>query len=192
MNIQAQSWQDIQVAQPIDPRSIILNAALGSTLPTFTRAVNAINSPQVTSPLVFTGNNTKVASLDTTDAATIVNAGQWTMLHQMVNVGATIPPALNKLVFLRAGSIWDNQVEINFGASAYNNVYLGFRDNLGTSGVFINGSSGGVPVLSFGNGITGNQVLHVTIAQPGIYSMVLSMVLSGNYNAFEMEWVVLP
>jgi hypothetical protein len=44
----------------------------------------------------------------------------------------------------------------------------------------------------FGSGITGNQLLHATMLQPGIYSMVLGMLLAGNWSTYEMEWVVLP
>jgi hypothetical protein len=193
MNIQVQGWQDLQVAQPIDPRSIILSAALGSTVGTWQRSVTVLQSAWIgTNALAFTGSNTAVASLDTTDAATTADAAQWTIAHQMVNASANIPPTMNNVVFARAGAIWDNKLEINFGGTSYNSVQLTFRDNLGTSGQFINSSGAGVPVFSFGSGITGNQVMHLTLMKPGVYTMVFVMVLSGNWSTYEFELIVLP
>ena len=110
----------------------------------------------------------------------------------MVNVSATLGPAMQKVVFLRAGAKWENQVEIAFGASNYTNVQLSFRDNLGTSGSFLNGSTGAVPVVTFSGTQTGNLVLHATILQPGNYSMVIVASTGGTFSTFEMEWVVIP
>jgi hypothetical protein len=192
MAIPVQSWQDLQVAPPLDPRMIFLSAALGSTVGTFTRSTNLLQSAWVASPLAFTGNNTKVASMDTTDAATSVDAAQWTLNHQMTNASAGIPPSLGKIAYVRTGPYWDNQLEINFGVSSYNNVQLTLRDNLGTSGMFVNGATGGIPAFSFGSGITGNQVLHLTLLKAGTYNLVIAMVLSSNWNAFEIELVAMP
>ena len=194
MNLSAQSWFDIQNAQNIDPKSIVYGATLNATAGTFSRSTNCLQAAWSASPLAFTGNNTKVTSLDTTDAATTVDANQWTFSHQMVNVAAGIPPAMNKVVFLRSGANWDCAVEINMFAVTYNNVQLTFRDNLGTTGMFLNSATGAVPVISFGNGLTGLQVLHLNLTQPGVYSMVLVAQNSGSglWSAFEMEWVVIP
>jgi hypothetical protein len=192
MNISAQSWQDLQVAPPIDPKSIILGASLGGAGGTFTRSTNVLQAAWVASPVAFTGANTKIISADTTDASTTIDAIQWTFNHQMVNAAANIPPALAKTVFLRAGVIWDNQIEINLSGGTCNNVQLTFRDNLGTSGTFLNSAIGAVPVISFGSGLTGTLVLHLSLLQPGTYSMALIMVIAGNWSAFEMEWIVLP
>ena len=157
-----------------------------------TECTNVLQTSWGTSPLAFTGNNTALASNDGTDASTIVDAQQWTFNHQMVNVGANIPPSMSKVIYLRAGKIWFNNFEINFGASSYNNVQLTFRDNLATSGQFLNAATGSVPTVNFGNGITGNHTLSVAITQPGVYNMVLVMVTGGVWSAFEMEWIVIP
>lgn len=192
MNINVQGWQNLQVATPIDPKSVILNAAMNFTQGIFTRSINFLEAAWSASPLAFTGNNNKLNSLNGTDASTVAEAIQWTFDHQMVNVAANIPTAMNKLIFARAGKYWDNQFEINFGASTYNNVQLSFRDNLGTSGQFLNSASGAVPVISFGNSITGVQLLHFTFSQPGVYSLVLVMQTGANWSAFEIECVALP
>jgi hypothetical protein len=187
-------WQDLQVTDPIDPKSILVNASLGATAGSYLRSTNALQAAWVGTTLAFTGNvaNTKVSSLDTTDAATTVNALQWTFARQMVNVGANIPPVLARTIFLRAGGIWDNQFEIAFGGATYNNVQLTFLQNLATSGQFLNAATGSIPVINFGNGFTGNLVMHVNLMQPGIYQMGLIMTTGGNWSVFDMEWVVLP
>jgi hypothetical protein len=192
MNIAVQSWQDLQTAMPIDPRSVILNTLLGINAGFFTRSTNLLQSSWLASTLVYSGITTSLVSLDSTDATTIAYAAQWNATHQMVNTGGNIPPSLSKVVFMKAGPNWDNQIGIAFGANTYNNVQLTMRDNLATSGQFLNGSVGSIPAYSFGSGITGNQVLHVTVAQPGVYSVVLGMLFSGNWSTFEMEWIVLP
>ena len=169
-----------------------MSLELGAVGGTFLRSTSVLQSAWTASSLAFTGNNTTVTSTDTTDASTITDAAQWSFTHQMVNVAANIPPAMNKIVFMRAGNPFQNNVEIAFGAPNFNSVQLTFRDNLGTSGQFLNSATGSVPVISFGNGITGNQVLSLPVLQPGVYSMVLVMTTGGNWYAFEMEWIVLP
>jgi len=158
---------------------------------TFTRATNALGGTWGANPIVFTGSNTKLNSLDTTDASTVAMAAQWTATHQMVNAAANIPPALANIAFGKAGASLDNQYEFNFGASSYNNGYLGFTDNLGTSGVFMNGSTGAIPVYSLGNGLTGIHSLHLTFAQPGTYNLSISMTLSGTNYAFGIQFIIL-
>jgi hypothetical protein len=192
MNIQVQGWQDLQIAQPLDPRTVILNTQLSATQGVFTRATNVLSNNWGVNPIVFTGNNTRVSSLDFTDASTQVDAAQWTVAHQMVNVANNIPTGLSNVAFGRAGKNLDNQYEINIGASTYNNGYLGMMDNLGTSGMFLNGATGGIPVYAFGSGLTGTQILHLTFAQTGTYGLVLSMTLSGVFYAFGIQMIVLP
>ncbi len=192
MNIQTQSWADLQVAQPIDPKSVIMGVSLGANAGSFTRSTNALQAAWVAPVANYTGSNTKVNSWDTTDAATGQDAIQWTFNHQMVNVAANIPGALNNVAFLRAGKIWDNQIEFALGGAANNNIQLTFRDNLGTTGQFLNSATGSVPVISLGNGLNGAQIMHVTFLQPGIFQMVLISQIGANWSAFPMEWIVLP
>lgn len=186
-----QSWYDIQVMPPLDPRMILLNAGFGSPSGIFARSTTFLQASFGTNVFAFTGNNTQVVSLDGTDAATGLEAQQWTFSHQMVNVGASIPPPLRKVVFMKASHIFENQVEINLGGLNYTNMQLSFRDNLATSGTYLNGAAGSVPVIAFSGTLTGNVLLKVTIIRPGKYSMVLIGTNSGTVSAFEMEWIVL-
>ncbi len=193
MNISAQSWQDLSLAQPIDPRSILLYASLsGAGLGSFILSTSFLQATWGTNPIALTGNNTFVSSLQSTDASTVADAAQWSFSHQMVNANSALGPAMKKVVFLRAGSLWQNNIEINFGAANYTNVQLSLRDNLGTSGVFFNGSAGAVPVILFAGTQTGTLTLHLVIPQPGMYSTVLVLNNAGTYSTFEMELVVIP
>ena len=191
MNISAQSWQDLQVAMPIDPRSIILNTQLGAVQGTFVRSTNLLQSAWGSNTISYNATGNSLATLDGTDATTSAYAAQWNATHQMVNVAANLPSSLNKIAFMKAGPYWDNQININFGGTSWLNAQLTFRDNIATSGQFLNGSTGSIPAYSFGN-ISGLQLLHVTIAQPGIYSVIIVVLFSGAWSTFEMEWIVLP
>jgi hypothetical protein len=190
----ANGWQDFQIAEPINPKSIVLNAVFGSNNGNFVRSLNALQATWAASPVAFTGNNTQVVSLDTTDQATIVNAGQWTFDHQMVNASANIPPILNNTVFLRSqGRIYQNQIELGLGGSTYNNVQLTPFQNLATSGQFLNSATGSVPVISFGSGYTGNVILKISLRMTGVFQMALIMQQgAGSWSAFPMRWIVLP
>ena len=193
--IPASGWGDLQVAAPLDPRLLITYATLGATFGTFVRSTNALQAAWVASTIPgFTGNNTKVVSLDTTDAATTVDCTQWTFSHQMVNVAANIPPILKNTAYVRMGAYNDNQLEIDLGGTTWNNVQITFFQNLATSGQFLNGATGSIPAILIGNGFTGLQVLHVNLIQLGVYHIALIMQNSGSgaWSVFPMEWVVLP
>lgn len=192
LSVPPQSWSDLPVVQPGDPRSLILYSAIGGIPGIFARSTNFLATVWGVSPFVFSATNTKVLSLDTTDALSGVDALQWTFAHQMVNVSSTLAPPMRKVAFLRAGRKWNNILEFDMGVLNYSNVQLSFRNNLATSGTFLNGAAGTVPVISFTGVFTGVNILQLTLLQPGVYSMVLSGTNGGSSYAFEMEWIVLP
>ncbi len=192
MNISAQGWQDLLLVHPVDPRSFLLYASVAGTGPgVFGLSTSFLQTTWGTNPIALTGNNTFITTTDTTDALKIAEAQQWSFAHQMANASAALGPAMKKVVFLRSGSSWQNNVEIGFGAANYTNVQLSLRDNLGTSGSFLNGSAGAVPVVTFSGTLTGNLILHLVILQPGTYSMVLVVNNAGTWSTFEMEWIVI-
>ena len=84
MNIFTPSWSDFQYAQPLDPRSIISFCSLGTTQGVFKRSMTFQQPAWGTNTLAFTGNNSSLVSLDTTDAQTTVYAQQWTFAHKMM------------------------------------------------------------------------------------------------------------
>ena len=192
MNLSTTGWNSFVQAQPIDPLSIISNCLFGATAGIWTRSTTVLQSSYGTNTLAYTGNNTTVLSLDTTDQTTVVQAAQFVTRTKMVNVAASINPAVGKIAYCRAGAYWQNQIEIALGAINYSNVQLTFRDNLGTTGSFAGSATGAIPVFSFGAGpFTGNTSLYMTIATPGTYSIVLVLDNAGVWSTFEMEIVAL-
>ncbi len=191
MNIITAGWRAFPGTQPIDPLSVILNCSLGAAQGVWQMSTNFLQSSWGTNSIAYTGNNTTLVSLDTTDATTVVQAAQWVVQTKMVNVAASINPAVAKIAFTKASQYLQNQIEIALGATNWSNVQLSFRDNLGTSGSFAGGATGAIPVFSFPGIITGNQVLSMTIAKPGTYSLVLVLNNAGTFSTFEMEIVAM-
>lgn len=191
MNLSVTGWNSLVQAQPIDPLSAIANCILGATVGIWKRSTTFLEATWGTNTVAFSGANTTVISLDTTDQTTVVQAAQFVVRTKMVNIGASINSSVNKIAFCKAGAYWQNQIEIAFGATNWTDVQLSFRDNLGTTGAFAGSASGAVPVFSFSGTITGNTVLYMTIPNPGTYSLVLVMSNAGTYSTFEMEIVAL-
>jgi hypothetical protein len=191
MNISTTGWNDLLAVQPIDPRNIIANVTLGGTQGVYKRSTTCLQASWGTNSVAYTGNNTTMVSLNPTDAASMAWAAQWVVQTKMVDVAASINPAVNKLAFTKAGPYWGNNIEIGFGATNYTDLQLTFRDNLATTGVFAGSASGAVPVFSFAGTHTGNELLVVTFPHPGTYSLVLVMNNAGTYSVFEMEIVAL-
>ena len=190
MNISVTGWNNLIDAEPLDPRAIIANVSLGASTTTFKRSTSFLQSSWGTNTVGFTGN-ANLQTLNPTEASTIAYASQWTLATKMVNTGASINGAVGKLVFAKAGTMWQNNIELAFGATNWTDVQLSLRDNLGTSGSFLNSATGAVPVFSFSGTLTGNQSLGITFLQPGVYSLVLVVSNAGTYSTFEMEVVVM-
>lgn len=191
MNLSTSGWNSFVQAQPLDPLSIIANCALGGAIGIWQRSTNFLQASWGSNTVAFTGNSTTLTSLDTTDASTIALAAQWVTQTKMVNVGAGVNPSVSKIGFIKAGPLWQNAIEIGFGATNWTNVQLSLRDNLGTTGVFAGSGTGAVPAFTFSGIVTGNTVLYLTIPRPGAYSLVLVMNNAGTYSTFEMEIIAL-
>lgn len=115
MNLSTTGWNALTQAQPIDPLNVIANCAIGATQGVWSRSTNFLQSTWGTNSLAFTGNNTTVISLNSTDAGTVADAAQWVVRTKMVNVSANINPSMSKVGFVRAGSLWQSQLEIAMG-----------------------------------------------------------------------------
>jgi hypothetical protein len=86
-----------------------------------------------------------------------------------------------------------NTFSINLGASTYNNLQLGPRDNAMSAGDFVGSSSGAFPVLQFAAGMTGVVTFAVSLREYGRFAMVISADDGiGGHSMFEMDWVVIP
>ena len=190
-NNQVQSWYDLPTTEPMDPRDLIANAVLGVAQGAFLRSTTFLQAAWSASPLAFTGTPV-CTTLNTDNVGMVANAAQWTMAHQIINVSANIPPPMQKVAFVRGGTQWEMTLPIAFGGSNYDNVQIGFRDNVASAGDFLNSATGTIPVLSFTGTFTGNNSLRITFKQMGRYSLaiVAHNTGSGVWSMFEMEFIV--
>ena len=192
-NDQVQSWYDLPVTEPIDPRDIIANAFLFGSQGVFTRSSNFLQASWAASPLAFTGSPV-CTTLNGDNLGMVNNAAQWTMQHGIINVAANIPASMQKVAFVRGGSQWEMTLPIAFGGASYDNVQMSLRDNVACSGDFVNSGTGSIPVISFAGTFTGTNNLRITFSRMGRYSLGLvgRNTSSGNFSMFEMEFIVQP
>lgn len=201
-----QSWFDLVVMSPIDPRGIIQYAAFenqaGATQianfarsSNFLQAVTWVNPPMVvTQP--GTGTTSFVQATNPQDYDSAVAAGNWSATHAMTVNSAQVALAVQKIMFLKAGIQFINNIYLDFtGGATSTNIQLSIRENSATTGDFQGAGIGTVPVFAFPSstyGGTGRNML-LTILKPGRFNVGLRIVdNSGNYSIFEMDWIVLP
>lgn len=184
------SWYDLPVQTPVDPRILIANAQLGIIQGTFVRTSNFTASTWIATPFVLDGN-ISCASLHSDNALSVADAAQWNFSHQGANVAATNAPPLRKVIFLRGGTEWEMDIGIDFGVLNYTDLLLSFRDNAATPGDFT-GSGGTIPAIKFTGVTTGVHILKVTLKMLGTFTMAIKALETTNNSLFEMEWVVVP
>lgn len=134
-------------------------------------------------------DNPTCLALETDNQLKNAEALQWNMSHLTRSTLTNIPIPLEKVVFLRGGTEWQMQCNLDFGGDAVTNVSLTFRDNYGTRG----DAQGTVPVISFPAGsFTNANVVLLTLRMLGRMSMALVGTVSGNDTMYESEWIVAP
>lgn len=188
MNSPVQSWYDVALQQPVDPRILIANSYLDATQGAFTRSATYGAAGWAATPLTLNGSVT-CATLHTDDMLAVAEAAQWTFSHQGQNLAGTNPPCLQKVQFLRGGTSYEMSFGIDFGGSNHTNVQLSFRDNVATPGDFA-GTFGSIPVISYTGTWTGVRTFKVTLKQLGTFIMGLRTQVGGSNYLFEMEWNV--
>lgn len=124
------------------------------------------------------------------DALAVAEAAPWTFSHQGMNLAASNPPELQKVMFLRAGTSFVMTFDIDFGVSTHSAIMLSFRDNAATPGDFAGSGSGTIPVISFPNTCTGIKSFKVTLKMLGTFVMGLRTSEGSTNHLFEMEWNV--
>jgi hypothetical protein len=204
-----QSWFDFSVMPTMDPRSIIQTASFednGGTMraATFARSTNwLVGSPWANSPISPTAagptTTPNVTVPNTNDYDSTEQANTWNTLHEMVApVPANLPLSVQKIMFLKAGTAFVNNIFLDWkaGVTSTVEIELSLRDNSVTSGDFTNGSQGTVPVFSFaaGGGITYGGVgrnFQVTLLRTGRFQVAMRVSDSaGNFSMYAMDWIV--
>jgi hypothetical protein len=127
-------------------------------------------------------------ALETDNQQMVAEAAQWNFQHQTRNTLSTLAPPLNKVIFLRGGNQWSNNIQIDFGGPAATGVMLTFRDNYGTRG----DAQGTIPVILFAGSYTGVKSFTVTLKTFGRVSMGIIATIGGQTSMYESEWIVVP
>ncbi len=188
-----QSWNDLIVMSPADPRDLIGNAVIAGTTVQFLRSntFTISTGSWIASPFALGPSAPVCAALGTDSLQCVEYANQWNFDHLTAKVGDSLMALpLLKVVFLRAGTQWKNIVRLNLGPATYNDLQLSYRDNAATRG----DAQGTIPVISFtGGNLTGNIILEITLKRAGHFMMGLRGIDgSSNRSMYEMEWKVVP
>jgi hypothetical protein len=188
------SWYDLPIVEPIDPRTVVANSILGVSQGVFKRSNTFLQGSWAANTWALTGTAT-CQSLHGDDFLELNDAVQWNFSHQIVNASSSLAIPLRKVMFMRGGMQWQMNISIDFGGDTYTDLELTLRDNAATSGDFLNSALGTIPVISFPGNFTSVQNFQVTITQFGRISMVLfakDSTSGATYSMFEMEWIVIP
>lgn len=186
-----QSWFDLSIIPPIDPRELIADVRINGTQATFARSTDFLQTTWATNTVALTGN-TLCEAWETDNFWKVEDAAQWTQSHQAGNFTSSIAPPLRKVVFLRGGRQWKNTLEVALGGSTFTDIQLTFRDNAASAGNFAGSSNGSVPVFKWTGSFTGTVGLQLSLKDMARVSMVMKLVTGGNHSMFEMEWIVVP
>lgn len=185
-----ESWHDLFTAQPKNPLDIIANAKIGSVQGAFLNSSTFLpSSSWFPSSLTISGAPTCTA-LGTDNLQNVADADQWNMSHLTYNGSTSIPPSLQKLLFLRGGIDWQMNIPLNFGGATYIDVQITLRDNAGTRGDY----AGQIPVIAFGGtSFSGTMTMQLTLKQYGHIVMGIRTIdNSGKYAMYESEWIIVP
>jgi hypothetical protein len=197
-----QSWFDLVVMPTMDPRSIISAVTFessggGQTAGIFARSSTWLHaSTWVNPPLIVSQTAANVVCQNVQDFSSVEAANTWNGLHLMTAQNNQLPIAVQKIMFLKAGTAFTNNIFLDWSPTVTStDVQLSFRDNSATSGDFQNAAAATVPVFAFSGATFGStaRMLQVTLLRTGRFHVALRIIdNSGNYSMYEMEWIVLP
>ena len=121
----AQSWEDLQVFQPINPVDSITRANIAFATASFRLSPSFTAGPWITSPFSLSSSPPSVAALGTDNLQNVTDADQLNFQHLTGKGGdTTIALPLLKVIFLRGGAQWKNPIRLTFGEYT-----MGLRSN---------------------------------------------------------------
>ena len=108
-----------------------------------------------------------------------------------------LPKAVEKIMFLKAGEAFVNNIFLDWSAGVTStDVLFSFRDNSVTSGDFTDAAAGTIPVFAFPSSATyggTSRRMQITLRRAGRYTVGLRIFDSaGNWSLYEMDWIVMP
>ena len=198
-----QSWSDLVVMDPMDPRSIIsscsfqdssnvAHAASFIRSSTWLHASTWVNPPMI----ISTSSTSNVQNANPQDFDAAIAANVWNGTHQMTTTNSQLPLSASKLVFLKSDPRFINTIFLDWtgGTTSSSDIELSFRDNSATSGSFQHSGQGTIPVFSFPASTWGGtgKAFTVSLLRTGRFSVAIRIIDNGgNYSMFEMDWIVL-
>ncbi|HET6400505.1 MAG TPA: hypothetical protein VFH95_03815 [Candidatus Kapabacteria bacterium] len=203
----AQSWNDLVVMTPMDPRAIISSLAFEDQSGTlqnaaFARSLNWLNAgttwiapPMKTTAGGIPATTSHIVAANAYDYQAVVDATNWNNLHAMTLPSLGLPLSVQNIMFLRGDPRFINYLYLDFNAGVTSaDILFSMRDNSTTSGQFQGNANGTVPVFQFPNSTYGGggRNLQVSLNTTGRFQVALRIVdNSGNWSMFEMEWIVI-
>lgn len=187
-----QSWYDLSITPPSDPRDLIDNAKLNSTAGVFLHSTTFAKPPVswAASPLSIPSAPT-CSSLWTDNQLAVASATQWNFLHGTKSTNPKISPLLSNLLYLKSGSSWKMTIPLSTGLATLTDIQLSYRDNAATSGDYIGSSTGGIPAISFTGSFTGSLTLELTMKHEARVQLAIRTIDSlGNYAMFGVECII--
>ena len=172
-----QSWNDFNRMSPQDPLDLIAFARLDHPAQEIgvwelTADYDTPVSPAVMipSPIVIAGENI-VFTNGTDSGQNVSDADQWNFSHKTVNTASSLAPPLKKIVFMKAGIQWTNQLPLTFPVSpAFVDLQLSFMENAATRGDV----QGTFPVIRWNTTTyTGIVLLNLILKRTGRFSLGL-------------------
>ncbi|PLX31048.1 MAG: hypothetical protein C0600_06700 [Ignavibacteria bacterium] len=139
---QIRSWIDLKNACPQDPRELIAYAEIGAVAGDFYLSSTYASQTWGTTPLSINAEP-KVTALETDNKQKVADANQWNFSHLTWNDSSSLAVPLRKIVFLRAGTEWENAISFDFGGTAIEEVQISFLNNAATLG----DKQGSIPVI---------------------------------------------
>jgi hypothetical protein len=186
------SYYDLFNLCPRNPLEMIANASLNGTVGALTNSTSYASETWADSgAYVAINQKPAVTALGSDNGEKVADAAQWNFLHLTWNSDPGVPLPLQRTIFLRAGTDWNNRIYLTFGSLNINLVQLSFLNNAATRG----DKQGTIPVIQFtGPTWTGSGIsLDVVIRQPTIVRMGLCLRTTASvFYMFDMEWIVVP
>lgn len=185
--IRVQSWYDLQMLCPRDPRGLIAYAELAGQPGDFTFSDNFASNDWIASPLSVNAAPT-VSALETDNQQKVADAKQWSFSHLTWNGSSNLASPLRKLVFLRGGLQWENHIQFDFGDNPISEIQISFLINAASRG----DKAGTIPVIRWTEGSWSNHVtLSVVLQSMGMFNLGIMAYDGTNYSMNELALAVM-
>ena len=182
------SWNDLEKVCPQDPRDLIAYAEIAGTPGEYDLSSAYANQTWGVTPLALNKKAT-VSALESDNMLKQADATQWNFSHLTWNDSSTLAEPLKKMVFLRAGTQWENVLHFDFGGTTIEEVQISFLTNAATRG----DKQGTIPVIRWTDGTwTGNTVVKLVFKKAGIHTLGIWTYDGTDYAMYDLVVCLVP